>query len=99
MYAWYAKGRLEAENRPLTYDLSLVRSELTSFLEDKGFHVINSENKSFGVTPGLHSHSACLAEVSTADYLLLLIGRRHGGTFIGSTSSITNEEYRAALKL
>lgn len=81
------------------YDLSSIRSELTIFLEKRGFEVINSENANFGVTPGIHSHTACINAVEQADFLLLLIGSRHGGTYIGSTSSITNEEYRAAEKL
>ena len=81
------------------YDLSIVRRELTSFLENRGFEVINSEKHSFGVTPGKHSHTACLDEVENADYLILLIGKRRGGTYIGSEKSITNEEYnRAVLK-
>lgn len=79
------------------YDLSIVRSELTSFLEERGFEVINSEKHSFGVTPGKHSHSACLDEVENADYLILLIGKRRGGTYIGSEKSITNEEYDRAI--
>lgn len=81
------------------YDLSIIRTELTRFLDDRGFDVINSESKDFGVSPGIHSHSACLAEVRQADYLLLLVGSRRGGTFIGSESSITNEEYKSAEKL
>lgn len=81
------------------YDLSTVRAELTRFLESRGFEVINSEDKNFGVSPGMHSHTACLAEVEPADYLLLLVGSRRGGTFIGSESSITNEEYKIAEKL
>lgn len=79
------------------YDLSMVRNELTEFLETRGFEVINSEKHSFGVTPGRHSHTACLDEVDIADYLLLLIGKHRGGTYIGSESSITNEEYNRAV--
>lgn len=80
------------------YDLTQVRSELTSFLEERGFDVINSEKSSFGVTPGRHSHSACLEEVDNANYLLLLIGKRYGGNYIGSEKSITNEEYNRAVR-
>jgi uncharacterized protein DUF4062 len=81
------------------YDLSTIRSELTRFLEARGFEVINSENKNFGVSPGIHSHTACLAEVGEADYLLLIVGSKIGGTYIASEASITNEEYKAAEKL
>jgi hypothetical protein len=79
------------------YDLSMVRSELMDFLGQRGFEVINSENDTFGVTPGRHSHTACLEEVDNASYLLLLIGKRRGGTYIGSENSITNEEYSRAV--
>ena len=81
------------------YDLSIVRAELDRFLKEQGFEVINSEDKSFGVTPGMHSHTACISAVEPADFFLLLIGGRYGGTYIGSETSITNEEYRAAEKL
>jgi hypothetical protein len=78
-------------------DLNVIRTELDQFFEERGFEVLNSESASFGVDPGKHSHSACLSAVKEADYLLLLIGKRRGGTFIGSEASITNEEYNAAL--
>lgn len=79
------------------YDLSMIRDELTNFLEDRGFEVINSERDSFGVTPGRHSQTVCLEAVDLADYLLLLIGKHRGGTYIGSEQSITNEEYNRAI--
>jgi hypothetical protein len=81
------------------YDLSTIRAELTRFLNSWGFEVLNSEDKNFGVSPGMHSHTACLAEIEQADYLLLLVGCRRGGTYVGSESSITNEEYKVAEKL
>lgn len=80
------------------FDLSTVRTELEAFLVDRGFEVLNSEGPRFGVTPGMHSHSACLDEVKRSDYLLLMVGKRRGGTFVGSTDSITNEEYLMAEK-
>jgi hypothetical protein len=73
--------------------------ELHTFLEAHGFEVLNSQiGKSFGVNPGVHSHTACLDEVDNADYLLLIVGGERGGTFIGSENSITNEEYKRAKK-
>ena len=47
----------------------------------------------------MHSHDACLEEVKSADYLVLIIGKRRGGGYIGSERSITNEEYKLAEKL
>jgi hypothetical protein len=81
------------------YDLSDARAELSEFLEDWGFEVFNSQNKKFGVKPKAHSHDACLAMMENADYVVLIIGGRRGGTYIGSEKSITNEEIRAAQKL
>lgn len=80
------------------FDLNDIRSELTDFLESYQFEVINSQLPSFGVSPKDHSHTACLDQVHNADYLILIIGRRYGGTFIGSEKSITNEEYKLAVK-
>lgn len=81
------------------YDLSIVRSELTEFLNSYRIDVLNSEKSSFGVTPGMHSHTACLEQVRKADILLMIIGGRRGGTYIGSEQSITSEEYNVAAKL
>lgn len=81
------------------YDLSSVRSSLEQFLGGYGFAVLNSESKKFGVTPKSHSHDACLDQVKYADYLVLIIGGRRGGNYIGSESSITNEEFHLAQKL
>ena len=80
------------------FDLNDVRSELTSFLGKYGFEVLNSQLKNFGVTPQKHSHTACLEQVHNADYCIVIIGRRRGGTFIASEKSITNEEYNLAVK-
>lgn len=81
------------------YDLSPVREELDDYLTSLGFEVLNSQKPGFGVTPGMHSHSACLDQVREADYLLLIIGRRRGGTHIGSEKSITNEEFIEAKRI
>jgi hypothetical protein len=80
------------------FDLNDIRSELTDFFEKYNFEVLNSQLKNFGVTPQKHSHTACLDQVNNADYLILIIGRRRGGTYIGSEKSITNEEYNLAIK-
>lgn len=81
------------------YDLSDARSALTAFLVERGFDVENSQLPNFGVDPKLHSHTACIEAVKQCDYLILIIGGRYGGTYIGSTKSITNEEYRKAVKM
>ncbi|MDE1570330.1 DUF4062 domain-containing protein [Aquabacter sediminis] len=81
------------------FDLSDARAELTSFLNGCGFEVLNSQSGKFGVKPKVHSHDACLAMMEQADYVVLIIGGRRGGTYVGSEKSITNEEIRAAQKL
>jgi len=80
------------------FDLNDVRSELTSFLGGYGFEVLNSQLKNFGVAPQRHSHTACLDQVYNAEYCIVIIGRRRGGTYVASEKSITNEEYDHAVK-
>ncbi|MGN6568251.1 MAG: DUF4062 domain-containing protein [Flavipsychrobacter sp.] len=80
------------------FDLNDARSELTDFLEKYNFEVLNSQLKNFGVSPKKHSHTACLDQVENADFFVVIVGKRRGGTFIGSEKSITNEEYNLAVK-
>jgi len=81
------------------FDLGDARTELTDFLKKRGFEVLNSQTGAFGVKPKVHSHDACLAMMEHADYVVLMIGGRRGGTYVASDKSITNEEIRAAQKL
>lgn len=81
------------------YDLSDARASLTKFLESYGFEVLNSQTTKFGVKPKVHSHDACLEMIPNADYVVLIIGGRRGGNYIGSDKSITNEEVKIAQKL
>lgn len=81
------------------YDLADARAALTTFLEGYGFEVLNSQDKKFGVKPKVHSHDACLEMMQNADYVVLIIGGRRGGNYVGSDKSITNEEIKAAQKL
>ena len=80
------------------FDLNDARSELTDFLEKYNFEVLNSQLNNFGVSPKKHSHTACLDQVENADFFIVIIGKRRGGTFVGSEKSITNEEYSLAIK-
>jgi hypothetical protein len=74
-----------------------VRAALSAYLDERGFEVLRSDaSHSFGVNVSKHSHDACLDEVDNADFLLLIIGGRHGGTYVASEKSITNEEYNRA---
>lgn len=78
------------------FDLKHVRESVKDFIESIGGDAVLSEDPGFGVTPGMHSHQACIDQVARAHYLILIIGGRRGGTFIGSEASITNEEYKEA---
>jgi hypothetical protein len=79
-------------------DLKDARSAIEQHLKTLGHEPLLSNNFTFGVTPKRHSHQACLDQVDNADYFVLIIGRRRGGTYVGSEKSITNEEYRRAVK-
>lgn len=80
------------------YDLTHARARLVEFLKSINHVALAHEQASFGVTPGKHSHDACLDQVDEADFLVLIIGGRRGGTYVGSERSITNEEYLRARK-
>lgn len=79
-------------------DLKDARAALEAHLRSLGHEPLLSDTLTFGVTPKKHSHQACLDQVDNSDYFVLLVGGRRGGTFIGSEKSITNEEYRRAIK-
>ena len=81
------------------YDLNDARANLTTFLEEFGFEVLNSQRPSFGVTPKVHSAQACIEQVELADYFILIIGSRRGSEFPGATQSITNMEFNRAKQL
>lgn len=80
------------------FDFADARATIAGHLKSLGHEPIRSDTLEFGVSLGKHSHQACLDQVDNCDYLILLIGGRHGGVFVGSENSITNEEYRRALK-
>jgi hypothetical protein len=81
------------------FDLADARAALGAHLHALGHEPLLSESSSFGVTPKRHSHDACLDQVDTCDYFILIIGGRRGGTYVGSERSITNEEYLRAVKV
>ena len=78
------------------YDLTDARARLTEFLESFGFEVLNSQLKTFGVTPGRHTSQVCLDQVDLADYFILIIGSRSGTLAPDSEKTITNIEYDRA---
>lgn len=63
-----------------------------------GYDPVLSDEGDVFYNPLSHTHTSCLDEVSNCQIFVLIIGGRYGGTHIGSTESITNEEYRIAVK-
>lgn len=81
------------------YDLQQIRDSLCTFIKGFGFEPVLSENGDVFYHPDLHTHEACINEVSNCQMFLLLIGGRFGGKYVYDKSkSITNAEYDAAVK-
>lgn len=82
------------------FDLKEVRDSISRFIKSFGFEPILSEHGDVFYHPDLHTHEACIHEVSNCQLFILIIGGRFGGTYdIDKEKSITNAEYDAARKL
>ena len=64
------------------YDLSIIRSQLKSFLENMGYDAILSEYNDIFYDPNDHTHVSCVKEIANADLVILIIGSRYGGVAI-----------------
>jgi len=79
------------------FDLGEIREQLKRFIQSFGFEPILSENGDVFYHPDLHTHEACVNEVSNCQLFILLIGGRFGGEYVADKDkSITNAEYVAA---
>ena len=79
------------------FDLGEVRDQLKKFIESFGFDAVLSEYGDVFYHPDLHTHDACIQEVSHCQLFILIIGGRFGGEYEADKSkSITNAEYIAA---
>lgn len=79
------------------FDLSEIREQLNKFVRSFGFDPILSEHGDVFYHPDLHTHDACVHEVSNCQLFILIIGGRFGGGYVKDKSkSITNAEYEAA---
>tara|TARA_B100000029_G_scaffold509970_1_gene600394 strand:- start:1528 stop:2577 length:1050 start_codon:yes stop_codon:yes gene_type:complete len=79
------------------FDLSEVREQLNKFVRSFGFDPILSEHGDVFYHPDLHTHDACVHEVSNCQLFILIVGGRFGGGYVKDKSkSITNAEYEAA---
>ncbi len=78
------------------YDLSQIRQEISTYLNNIGFIPILSEHKSFPINPENDTYTNCIETVrENADLFILLIGNRYGSKN-ESGKSITNLEYLTA---
>lgn len=85
------------------YDLSIIRSQLKSFIERMGYDAVLSEYNDIFFNPHDHTHESCVKEVSNADVVILIIGSRFGGQGIPSLkslvdfTSLTGSSYKTSL--
>ena len=81
------------------YDLKDLRSILAESISKIGFDVLAYELPGYPIEPKVHSHDACIHAIKQSHIVILIIDKRYGGFYIGSTGySITEEEYNEAVK-
>src|SRR6478672_2964148 len=80
------------------YDLKYIRENLRYFIRTLGYEPVLSEDGSVFYNPVLHVEDACLTEIPTCQLFVLIVGGRYGTRYQGGDSSITNEEFREAVK-
>jgi hypothetical protein len=81
------------------YDLKYIRENLRYFIKTLGYEPILSEDGAVYYNPTQHTHDACLTEIPNCQLFVLIIGGRFGGRYHKSEHSITNTEYREAIRL
>jgi hypothetical protein len=80
------------------YDLKYIRENLSFFIRSIGYEPILSEEGSVFYNPRVHTGQACLTEIPNCQMLILIVGGRYDSTFPKSETSITNGEYREAVR-
>lgn len=82
------------------YDLGEVRDSLYSFIKSLYYEPVVSEKGDIFYHPDFHTHESCINEIENCDLFILIIGGRHGGSYVSDiTKSIVNAEYEAAKRL
>ncbi|RAP23323.1 hypothetical protein C2W59_02903 [Bacillus pumilus] len=81
------------------YDLRYIRENLKFFIKTMGFDPVLSEEGDVFYNPKEHTHDSCLDEIPNCQIFVLIIGGRYGGKYRNSDHSITNAEYKEAVKL
>jgi hypothetical protein len=80
------------------YDLKHIRENLKYFVKTIGYEPVLSDEGDVFYNPNSHTHDSCLKEVETCQIFILIIGGRQGGNYKDELSSITNNEYREAVR-
>ncbi|QKF68574.1 DUF4062 domain-containing protein [Arcobacter venerupis] len=80
------------------YDLKHIRENLKFFVKTIGYESVLSDEGDVFYSPYSHTHESCLKEVETCQLFILIIGGRYGGNFKDTDKSITNNEYKEAVK-
>ncbi len=80
------------------YDLKYIRENLKYFINTLGYDPVLSEEGAVYYDPILDIQDSCLREIPSCQMFVLMIGGRFGGTYKDTEDSITNNEYRKAIK-
>ena len=80
------------------YDLRYIRENLKYFIKTLGYEPVLSEEGSIYFDPTLSTQDSCLREVPSCQLFVLIIGGRFGEAYKHTETSITNVEYREAVK-
>jgi hypothetical protein len=80
------------------YDLKYIRENLNYFIKTLGYEPVLSEEGSIYFDPTLSTQDSCLREVPSCQLFILIIGGRFGEAYKDTGASITNAEYREAVK-
>lgn len=81
------------------YDLKYVRENMRYFVETLGYTPVLSEEGAIFYDPHATTEDACLGEIPNCQLFILVIGGRFGSEFADSGASVTNAEYREAVRL
>jgi hypothetical protein len=80
------------------YDLKYIRENLKYFIKTLGYDPVLGEDGNVYYDPATDTTESCINEVPSCQMLVLIIGGRSGGDYKGTGASITNNEYREAVK-
>lgn len=64
------------------YDLGPIRGQIRNFLNTMGFEPIMSDYNDVLYDPRVHTHTSCIEEIATCDFIILIVGSRFGGNAI-----------------